>query len=294
VRQQFSLVLILLVTFLFSGHFSSHATHISYSSTHSCASPIPQPVSGSPLPAPSVAGKILINEVLTLPGSRWNCSEPANVYSITNDSWIELFNTQNQPYNLYAAHATIDSGPGTTPFYLPLGSSIASHGYLVLFPSTFSGSHIIANLRLLIEGISVDQVEIPTLHVDQSFARVPDGSNSWHITITPTIDSSNNILPPASVTTPTAALPNQSDSSSNNSSSTPVPATGTQTAWKSLQFPTPVSIETPSSKPTTSYATLSSTPLANAWDTPHRLIITVIILALAITLFWCWRSFTSS
>jgi len=241
VRQQLSIALMLLIMFLLSGHFSSHATHISYSSTHSCASPIPQPVSGSPLPTPSVAGKILINEVLTLPGS-----------------------------------------------------SIASHGYLVLFPSTFSGSHIIANLRLLIEGISVDQVEIPTLHVDQSFARVPDGSNSWHITLTPTIDSSNNILPPASVTTPTAALPNQSDSSSNNSSSTPVPATGTQTAWKSLQFPTPVSIETPSSKPTTSYATLSSTPLANAWDTPHRLIITVIILALAITLFWCWRSFTSS
>lgn len=294
VRQRFCFALILLVTFLLSGHLSAHATYISSSSTHSCASPIPQPVSGSSLPAPSVAGKILINEVLTLPGSRWNCSEPSNVYTTTSDSWIELLNPQNQRYNLYAAHATIDNGPGTTPFYLPLGSSIAPHAYLVLFPSTFSGSNIITNVRLLIEGVTVDQVEIPTLHVDQSFARVPDGSNSWQITTTPTIDASNNILPPVAVKTPTASLPNQSTSGSNNSSSTLIPATGTQTAWKNLQFPSPVSIETHSSKPTTSYVTPSPTSMTDAWDTPHRFIITVIIIALAITLFWCWRLFTSS
>jgi hypothetical protein len=294
VRHRFGFVLILLATFLLSSHFSVHATYISSSSTHSCASPIPQPVSGSPSPALSVAGKILINEVLTLPGSRWNCSEPPNVYSTTNDSWIELFNPQNQPYNLYTSHATIDSGPGTTPFYLPLGSSIAPHAYLILFPSTFSGSHIITNVRLLIEGITIDQVEIPTLHVDQSFARVPDGSNTWQITTSPTIDANNNILLPVVVTTPTASLPNKSASGSNNSSSTLVPATGTHTAWKNLQFPTPASIETPSSKPTTSYVTPSPTPMTDTWDTPHRFIITVIIIALAITLSWCWRLFTSS
>ncbi len=293
-RQRFVLALFLLATFLFSGHFSSHASPVSSFSSHSCASPIPQPVSGSPLPAPSVSGKILINEVLPSPGSRWNCSEPTNIYTATNDSWVELFNPQNQPYNLYAAHATIDGGTGTTPFYLPLGSSIAPHGYLVLFPSTFSGSHLIAHVRLLIEGITVDQVEIPTLYVDQSFARIPDGSNSWQITTAPTINSSNNILPPDSVITPTASLPNQSATSSNNPSAVSAPATGTQTAWKSLQFPTPVSIVTPSSKSTAYYTTPSVTPMIDAWDTPHRLIITVIIISLALTLFWCWRLFTSS
>jgi hypothetical protein len=148
VRKSFVFGLFLLATFFFSGHFSSHATPASSFSSHSCASPISQPVSGSPLPSPSIPGNILINEVLTSPGSRWNCSEPANVYSITNDSWVELFNPQNKPYSLYAAHATIDSGPGTTPFYLPLGSSIAAHGYLVLFPSIFSGSHLIVHGRV--------------------------------------------------------------------------------------------------------------------------------------------------
>ncbi len=293
-RQQFGLPLILLAMFLLSGHFSSHGASIFPSSAHSCASPIPQPVSGSPLPAPPVPGKLLINEVLTLPGSRWNCSEPANVFSTTNDAWVELFNPQNQPYNLYSAHATVDGGPGTTPFHLSLGSSISPHGYLVLFPSTFSGTHISTFVRLLIEGITVDRVEIPTLHVDQSFARVQDGSNSWQISTSPTIDSSNVILPQTSVATPTASLPNQSAAGSNNSSSTPLLPTSTRTAWKNLQFPTPVSIVTPDAKPTTSYVLPSSTPIAGALDTPHRFIITIIIIALAITLFWCWRLFISS
>ena len=194
-RQRFVIALILFTTFLLSGHYSSLVTHTTFASSHGCASPTPQPVPGSPSPAPSVPGKILINEVLTLPGSKWNCSEPPNGYSTANDSWIELYNPQNQPYNLYAVHATLDSGPGTTPFYLPFGSSIAPHSYLVLFPSTFSGSLLKTNARLLIEGIIVDQVNIPSLHVDQSFARIPDGSNSWQITTTPTIDSSAELLP---------------------------------------------------------------------------------------------------
>ncbi len=293
-RQRFILAFVLLSTFVLSGHFSSLATNSSSSSTHGCASPIPQTVPGSPLPAPPVPGKILINEVLTLPGSRWNCSEPDNMYSTANDSWIEIYNPQNQLYNLYTAHTTIDTGPGTSPFYLPLGSSIAPHGYLVLFPSTFSGSHIFANVRLLIAGIPVDQVNVPTLPVDQSFARVPDGSNSWQVTSTPTIDSSNNILTPTPVTTITASLPNQTASSSGNSSTTPVPVMGTETRWNSLQLPTPASIEVPSSKPTVSYASSSSTPVHDAWDTPHRILISIIIIALATMLFCCWRLFTSS
>lgn len=38
---------------------------------HGCASPIPPPVAGSLVPAPAAPGSVLINEVLSLPGSTW-------------------------------------------------------------------------------------------------------------------------------------------------------------------------------------------------------------------------------
>lgn len=191
-RLRFFLAL-LLAMFLLTSQFSTLISHASPVSTHACAPLIPPPVPGSPRPAPAIPGKLLINEVLALPGSRWNCSEPQNTYSITNDSWIELYNPQSQPYNLYTAHATFQLDSSTMPFYFPLGSVIAAHGYLVLFPSMFSGTLASTNLRLLIGGVTIDQINIPPLPVDRSYARIPDGSSSWQITNTPTIGSSNNM-----------------------------------------------------------------------------------------------------
>ena len=242
-RLRFFLALFLALFFLIS-HFSTLISHASSVSIHGCASLIPPSVPGSPLPVPAISGKLLINEVLSLPGSRWNCSEPKNTFSITNDSWVELYNPQSQPYNLYTAHATFDIGSSIKPFYLPLGSVIASHGYLVLFPSMFSGSPINTNVRLLIGGVTVDQVNIPSLSVDQSYARIPDGSNVWQITNTPTVESSNSISQPGPLVSPTVSSPNQSPAGSGYATSTPAPIIGTQTVWSSLQFPTPVGIAT--------------------------------------------------
>jgi len=180
-RLRFFLALLIVTLFLI-GHFSALISHASSASTHGCAPLIPPPVPGSPPPAPAIPGRLLINEVLSLPGSRWNCSEPNNTYSINSNSWVELYNPQSQAYNLYAAHASFDTGPNTLPFYLPLGAVIAPHGYLVLFPSMFSGTLIKANLRLIIAGVTIDQVNIPSLPIDHSYARIPDGSNSWQIT----------------------------------------------------------------------------------------------------------------
>ncbi|HWZ20478.1 MAG TPA: hypothetical protein VNW73_16905, partial [Ktedonobacteraceae bacterium] len=208
-RLRFFLALFLALFFLIS-HFSTLISHASSVSTHGCASLIPPSVPGSPLPVPAIPGKLLINEVLSLPGSRWNCSEQKNTFSITNDSWVELYNPQSQPYNLYTSHATLDIGSSIKPFYLPLGSVLAPHGDLALFPSMFSGSLINTNIRLLIGGIIVDQVIIPSLAVDQSYARIPDGSNVWQITNTPTVDSSNNISQPGPLVSPTVSSPNQS------------------------------------------------------------------------------------
>src|SRR6266487_1079588 len=292
-RLRFFLALLIVTLFLI-GHFSALISHASSASTHGCAPLIPPPVPGSPPPAPALPGRLLINEVLSLPGSRWNCSEPNNTYSINSDSWVELYNPQSQAYNLYAAHASFDTGPNTLPFYLPLGAVIAPHGYLVLFPSMFSGTLLKTNLRLIVAGVTIDQINIPSLPIDQSYARIPNGSNLWQITNTPTIDASNSmsqISPPVS---PTASSPNQGPSASGYATPTPAPITGTQTVWSNLQFPTSVAITTPIAKPTAAYPSSLSSPVNDGWDTPHRILITTLIVALALMLFWCWRLFTNS
>ena len=292
-RLRFFLALFFTMFFLIS-HFSTLISDASPVITHGCAPLIPPSVPGSPLPVPAIPGKLLINEMLSLPGSRWNCSETQNTYSITNNSWIELYNPQSQPYNLYAAHATFEIGSSPKPFYLPLGSAIAPHGYLVLFLSIFSGTLINTNVRLLIEGVTIDQVNIPTLPADQSYARIPDSSNSWMVTNSPTIDASNTMSQSGPPVSPTVSSPNQGPAGSGYATSTPGPIMGAQTVWSSLQFPTPAVIETPVTKSTIAYHSPISPPVNDGWDTPRRILITSLFVTLALMLFWCWRLFTNS
>jgi hypothetical protein len=156
----------LLIVALFLNATTLRAASVS---NHGCASPNPPPVPGSLAPAPAIPGWLLINEVLLTPASTWNCSEPNGTFTPGRNAWVELYNPQSQPYNLYAAHASFDTGPNTLASYLPLGASIAPHGYLVLFPSANIGTLVIhANLRLVIAGVTIDQVNIPALPADQS------------------------------------------------------------------------------------------------------------------------------
>ncbi|MGZ3609729.1 MAG: hypothetical protein ACXWPS_13720 [Ktedonobacteraceae bacterium] len=291
-KQRFVLVLFLALIFMAS-HFSTPISHASSASIHGCAPLLPPSVSGSSVPAPAVPAKLLINEVLSFPGSRWNCSEAQNTYSNTNDAWVELYNPQNQAYNLYAAHATFEISSSAKPFYLPLGSVIASHGYLALFISMFSGTPINGNIRLLIGEVTIDQIDIPALKVDQSYARIPDGSNSWQITNTPTIDASNSISQPGPTLSPTMSSSNQGPTGNSGASTTPVLIVNTHTVWSSLQFPTPVSIETPVTRSMVTNTPLLSAPVNHDLDTPHRILITTLVIALALMLFWCWRLFTN-
>src|SRR5260370_34889691 len=68
-------------------------------SAHGCAPPSPPPVAGSPAPAPASKGVVLLNEALLNPQSTWNCSE-SGTYFVSKDTWVELYNPQNQPFNL--------------------------------------------------------------------------------------------------------------------------------------------------------------------------------------------------
>jgi hypothetical protein len=269
VRLRFFLVLFL-VFFIVIVILNTHISHIAYASTHGCAPLIPPPVPGSPVPAPASPGIVLINEVLSMPGSNWICPEQNKTISINNDSWVELYNPKSQPFNLYAAHASFDTGPNTLPSYLPLGAVIAPHGYLVLFPSVFSGTLIIkANLRLIIAGVTINQINIPSLPIDQSYARIADGSNFWHITNTPTIDATNNASQPGPLASPTASSPNQGPSGSGYSTPITLPVAGTQPAWSNLQFPRPATAATVDVNSTATTLTASpalAVPVSDGWD----------------------------
>lgn len=262
---------------------------------HGCASPIPPAVTGSPIPAPARHGAFLLNEILLDPQSTWNCSE-AGTDSINEDSWVELYNPQNRPFNL--VHAYLDSGPNTTSYYLPFGAAIAAHGFLVVFPRTVGNlaPTETSALRLLIAGVTIDQVKVPKLAGDQSYARITDGGSKWHVTNTPTIDASNNSSEASSTPTlPSTSTGFRGNISTSDRSDSPL-IDGTQPAWSKLNLSLPTTLPTasPLSTSPTSTPLLVSPPTSGGIDLPRRFELTVVAMLLALALLWCWRLFRAS
>jgi hypothetical protein len=202
-------------------------------------------------------------------------------------------NPQNQPFNLYVVHAYLDSGPNTTIYYLPFGSAIPAHGFLVVFPRTVGNfaPEPAPTIRLLIASTTIDEVEVPQLAADQSYARPMDGASKWQVSNTPTIDASNNSSAISSTpTSPSTSAGHKGYTSGNGNNDAPF-ASGTQPAWSKLRLPTPAPFPTSS---------ISSTPLPSSppavisSDLPRRIAMTVLAVMLALALFLCWRLFRTS
>ncbi len=269
-----------------------------YASTtpHGCAPLAPPPVSGSPVTSPATPGIVVINEILNNPASTWNCSEPAGTSSLSTDSWVELYNPQNQPFNLYTAHTSLDAGPNTPTFHFPFGAAIAARSYFVVFPDTYAGMlNAGNNLQLTIGGTEIDQVSVPALAPDTSYARIPDGSANWQITTNPTIDASNTSATQVTTTPVSTKSSGHSGNGYNGNGSgntTPTLVTGKQPDWTKLQLPA-----TNSSTTSTTNSLLVALPTtsttSSAWDMPRRILLTVLVVALALSLFWCWKLFAS-
>ncbi|HEY6541482.1 MAG TPA: lamin tail domain-containing protein [Ktedonobacteraceae bacterium] len=265
-----------------------------YASTpaHGCAPTTPPTVPGSLVTPPATPGIVVINEILNNPDSTWNCAEPAGSFTLTTDSWVELYNPQNQPFNLYAARASFDDGSGTFTFHFPFGAAIAARGYFVVFPDSYTGMlNGGNNLQLTFGGTIIDQVSTPALPADNTYARIPDGSANWQITNNPTIDASNLPSMPVTSTPVTTTTTGGSGSGSTSSgNTTPTPVTGKQPGWEKLQLPAADSAATP----TTNSPLAAASPKASAWDVTRRILLTVLIVALALSLFWCWKLFSSA
>jgi hypothetical protein len=297
----------------------------SLASQHACASPTPPVLSGTtPVQPPASAGNLFINEVLLNPHATWNCSE-LGTFSSINDTWVEIYNSQDVAYDLFGVNAALDSGPGTNPSYFPKGSTIAAHSFLVVFPRIGNGLFpTTSTLRLLISGsVVIDEITLPSLNMpaDTSYGRTPDGSTTWQLVTTPTIGASNP-LPQITTTpsptprhtptpTPTPHTSRRSGSSSNSSQNTPATTNGqtdttqttsiplvdgSQPTWNNMPMP---NFAAPSPTATSHATTITSTnavPVAktdSADIITKKIVITVVAIALACSLTWCWRLFTA-
>lgn len=273
---------------------------------HGCAPATPPPVAGTLAQPEAAAHVVFLNEVLSHPGSVWNCSEK-NTSSSSNNAWVELYNPQNQALDLYAVHSSFDAGPNTTPFYFPVGTAIAAHGFLVIFPplsilaqsSSTPGSSL---LRLLVNGTLVDQVTLIPLVSDTSYARMPDGGDPWKVADAPTIDASNvpptptpgptHTPKPSSVKTDSQKSSTQDKASTLDSTTTTISnqVTGTQPTWNTLSVP----LTTPSVLETTTQGNISNVaPQAtDTADLPQKVLLTSLAAASLLALLWVSRFFS--
>lgn len=297
---------LVLAAFLCLGGFFCVTSPAHSSQTQGCAPDVPPPVAGNPVTAQASPGVVWINEVLSQPRTNWNCSEPPGVFSQSKDSWIEIYNPQTQPLNLYAAHAQLSLDGGSSSSFLPFGAAIAPGGFLVIFPEEQMAVAPAAawNVVLSISGVVIDHVVTPPLQPDQSYARVPDGSTTWLYAGHPTIDASNNaidqpITPTATKTprpTHTPEPTKMPKGSGAGGASTPS-SSGTQPAWNKVQVPAGTA---PIANGTTTVDSSTAQPnqSRNASSTPGNglsggtlaLVIAFSLLLLS-AVVWCWRLF---
>jgi hypothetical protein len=257
----------------------------------------------------SSSPSIVINEVLPLPRlAQLNCTLDS---AVPDGPWVELYNTQAQPQQL--VHAFLESGSNTNPFLIT-NTYIPAHGFIVVFPSTDSTfiSTLTSTLKLKLNDTLLNQVDLPTspLPQDTSYARIPDGDPSWTIFTAPTIGQSNNPViatatpqpqkKPTTVATPktekktptnnsTSKQTQPSSSSSSPTSSMKSQMPQLQPNWKAVNLPTQIATSTPTSTNVSSMADTIHIP-----DTPDilkKLAISLLIIALALVLWWCRKLF---
>jgi hypothetical protein len=183
-------------------------------------------------------------------------------------------------------------GSSNGTYNLPFGAAIAAYGFLVLFPFYNPSFRPTASMtfRLVIGSTVIDQVAVPPLGPDQSYARAADGGPGWQITAAPTIDASNSTAP--APVTPISQGAGGSGSTATPGTANNAIASGTQPAWSKLQLPAATSTTlTPITKinftPTTLITPASSS--TGGLDTGRRIALTLIVIVLILVLFACWK-----
>jgi hypothetical protein len=138
---------------------------------------------------------IVINEIL--PKNSQNGTDQDGEY----DDWIELYNLANENIDISGFYLT-DSKKEPAKWKFPTGTIISKNGFLIVWAdedTTQTGLH--TNYKLSADGENIvllspiqeviDLVEYPATLLEQSYARVPNGTGKFKWAV-PTFNKSND------------------------------------------------------------------------------------------------------
>jgi len=139
---------------------------------------------------------IVINEILPI-NTQYGSDEDGEF-----DDWIELHNLSNENIDISGYYLT-DSKKEYTKWKFPVGTTIVKNGFLIVWAdgdsTHVSGLH--TNYKLSSDGENVvllspdlevlDLVEYPATVLEQSYARVPNGTGKFKWSV-PTFNKSND------------------------------------------------------------------------------------------------------
>lgn len=139
---------------------------------------------------------IVINEILPK-NTQYGTDEDGEF-----DDWIELYNLANKDIDISGFYLT-DSKKQPTKWKFPSGTVIGKNGFLIVWAdgdsTHISGMH--TNYKLSADGENVvllspsqeviDLVEYPATLLEQSYARVPNGTGKFKWSV-PTFAKNNN------------------------------------------------------------------------------------------------------
>jgi uncharacterized protein YdeI (BOF family) len=117
----------------------------------------------------------------------------------TGDEWIELYNASNKTIDL-SGWQLDDAKSGSAPFTIPNGSTVPPHGFLVFFASetTIGLNNGGDTVRLLHpDDTLADKKQYDPIETNASYARHPDGSETWVTYCVPTPGIANCSQQPA-------------------------------------------------------------------------------------------------
>jgi hypothetical protein len=139
---------------------------------------------------------IVINEILPK-NTQYGSDEDGEF-----DDWVELFNLTNEEIDISGFYLT-DSKKQPTKWKFPSGTVIGKNGFLIVWAdgdsTHISGMH--TNYKLSADGENIvfltpsqeviDLVEYPATLIEQSYARVPNGTGKFKWSV-PTFNKSND------------------------------------------------------------------------------------------------------
>lgn len=133
---------------------------------------------------PSLPQEVMINEFLPAP------------QSVYTQEWVEIYNPTASPIDLSGYQIDDIENGGSSPYTIPMGTTIEANGYYVVYFSSAILNNTGDDVRLIKpDGTVIDQVTYSSSSYDQSWYRETDGG-IWSVSqdSTPTPNADNTAV----------------------------------------------------------------------------------------------------